>query len=254
MGQLEQKVILVTGAARGMGAAMARLFADEGAVVILVDLPGSQGEMTAETIRQNGGQAQFIGCDVKDEDQVGGVVQTVREMYGRLNGLVNVAGINRKYRIDAMPVEEWDIMMAVNVRGVFLMIKHAVPLLRETGGAIVNMSSISSFIATDGYCAYHTSKGAILSMTKALSLELGQQGIRVNALCPGWVDTQFSDDGINLSDDPETARRSAEAGHILNRFARPDEIAQAALWLLTDASSFVVGEGLIIDGGFLLKK
>jgi NAD(P)-dependent dehydrogenase (short-subunit alcohol dehydrogenase family) len=254
MGRLEHKVVTVTGAARGMGAAMAQLFAAEGAAVILVDLPSSQGEKTADSIRAAGRQAQFIGCDVKEEAQVQALIETARETYGRLDGLVNVAGINRKYRIDEMPVEEWDIMMAVNVRGFFLMIKHAVPLMRQTGGAIVNMSSISSFIATDGYCAYHTTKGAVLSMTKALSLELAQQGIRINAICPGWVDTQFSDDGIDRTSDPAATRQSAEAGHILNRFARPDEIAQAALWLLSDESSFVVGEGLIIDGGFLLKK
>lgn len=255
MNTLAGKAALVTGAARGIGAAIARLFAAEGAAVALLDLPGTTGGQVASEIVSSGGQALFIPTDVKEESQVSAAVQQIRETFGRLNIVVNAAAINRKTRIEAITVEEWDLIMAVNVRGTFLTIKHAVPLMRESGGgAIVNLSSVSAFIGSDGYAAYHATKGAVLSLARGLALELAQWNIRVNALCPGWVDTPFSNEALTVESDPDAARAAANASHVLGRMARPEEIAQAALFLVSDAGSFVLGESLVIDGGFMIKK
>jgi NAD(P)-dependent dehydrogenase (short-subunit alcohol dehydrogenase family) len=253
MTEFKGKVALVTGAARGMGAATAQLFAAHGAVVVLADV--LDGSLVVEDIARQGGKALYIPCDVKDEAQVAAAMQQTRDAHGRLDVLVNVAGINRKYRLEEMPVEEWDIMMAINVRGMFLTIKHAVPLLRESGGgSIVNMSSVSALIGAVDYAAYHTTKGAVLSLTRAAAQELAPDNIRVNAICPGWVDTPFTDEALAKTDDPDRIRASAKDFHMLGRMAQPEEIAQAALFLASDQASFITAESLFVDGGFMAKR
>jgi NAD(P)-dependent dehydrogenase (short-subunit alcohol dehydrogenase family) len=245
------RTIVVTGAAGGMGAATARLAAAEGAEVILLDLPAAQGEATAAHIAASGGRARFIACDVKEEEQVRAAFAQLEGIHG----LVNIAGTNHKARLRDLQADDWDVVMAVNVRGTMLAIKYAIPLLRRAGGgAIVNMASVSGLIGSDGYAAYHTSKGAIISLTRALSEELAPDRIRVTAVAPGWVDTPFTDAGVNLSPDPAALRAHAKQMHALGRMAQPEEVAQAILWLLSDQASFVTASTLLVDGGFMVKR
>lgn len=255
MGEFSGQAAVVTGAARGIGAATARLLAREGAAVALIDLPGTSGPAVASEIAAAGGSAQFIACDLKDETQVRSALATVKNTFGRLDALVNVAAINRKGRVEDFSVADWDLMMAVNVRSMFLTTKYAVPLLRASGGGgIVNLSSVSAFLGSDGYAAYHTTKGAVLSLTRSLALELAPEHIRVNAICPGWVETPFTDEALALSDNPEGLRADAARMHILGRMAKPEEVADAVFFFLSRRASFITGETLFVDGGFMVKK
>jgi len=252
---LSGRTALITGAAGGIGAAVARLFAAEGAAVALLDLPGTAGPDVAAALQRAGAPALFTPADVADEAQVAAAVAAAADQFGGLHIVINAAAVNAPGRVETLAAADWDRLMAVNVRGCFLTIKHSVPRLRRAGGGVViSLSSVSAFIGADGYAAYHTSKGAVLSLTRALALELAADGIRVNALCPGWVDTPFSDSAINRAPDPAAARQAAAASHALGRMARPEEVAQATLFLASDAASFITGEALFVDGGFMIKK
>jgi NAD(P)-dependent dehydrogenase (short-subunit alcohol dehydrogenase family) len=248
------KTIAITGGGSGMGAATARLAAADGASVVVLDLPTSQGEAIAGAIRAAGGVARFIACDVKEETDVRAAFEAIGAT-GALHGLVNVAGANRKGHLRSLDCNDWDLVMAVNVRGTMLTIKHAVPLLRRAGGGvIVNMASVSGLIGSDGYAAYHTSKCAIISLTRSLAEELAPDQIRVTAVAPGWVDTPFTNDAVDASPDPAGLRAQANAMHALGRMAQPQEVAQAILWLMTDKASFVTASTLLVDGGFMVKR
>lgn len=252
MGRFDGKTAVITGAARGMGLATAQQLARDGGVVVLLDLPASNGEAAAEDINQAGGRASFIGCDVLDETSVVDAAGQIRDRFGHVDHLVNIAGVNVHARIEDMTVAQWDRMMGVNVTGMFLMMKHIVPLMQ--GGAVVNMGSVSAFVGSDGYAAYVTTKGAVLSLTKAAALELAPQQIRVNAVAPGWVDTQFTWDALDSADDREKLLASANHAHILGRIAQPAEVAGAIAFLLSDEARFITGETLFVDGGFMVKR
>lgn len=255
MGRLENRPVIVTGGGRGMGAATARICAAEGAPVGVIDLPGEEGQAVVDAINANDGQATFAPADVRDESQIAGAFERIAEAFGSVYGLCNIAGINRKSRLLDMEPADWNIMMEVNVRGMVLTMKHALPLMRRFGGgAIVNMASVSGMIGSTHYAAYHTTKGAVMALTRSVSQEFAADNIRVNAVAPGWVDTQFTDDALAKEADPEGLRASAGSHHALGRMAQPDEVARGILYLLSDDASFVTGETLFIDGGFMIKR
>jgi NAD(P)-dependent dehydrogenase (short-subunit alcohol dehydrogenase family) len=249
------RVAVVTGAARGIGAETARLLSERGAAVGLLDVEErAAAELEAE-LRGRGGRALAIPTDVRSEASIRQALEVVQAELGRPTILANVAGTNRYGRVESLAIEDWDLLMEVNVRGMFLTIKHAVPAMRAAGGgSIVNLSSVSAEIGATGYCAYHTSKGAVISLTRALALELAPDNIRVNAVCAGWVDTRFSDEALARSEDPRAARRAAESAHALGRMATPEEVARAIGFLVSGESSFVTGTPLFVDGGFMIKK
>jgi meso-butanediol dehydrogenase / (S,S)-butanediol dehydrogenase / diacetyl reductase len=248
----EGKIAVVTGAGGAIGSATARLLVERGARVALFDLStGKAHELAA----QLGAAARFIPTDVKDETSVRDAVAQTVEHLGRPSLLVTVAAINLTGAVDALAVEDWDMMMAVNVRGVFLPIKHVVPHMKGLGaGAIVNMCSVSAFVGSTGGSPYHTTKGAVLSMTRSLAQELASHSIRTNAVCPGWVDTPFTDAYINAQPDPAALRDYANGLHALNRMARPNEVAEAVCWLLSERASFTTGSELFVDGGYMIKR
>lgn len=249
------KVALVTGGARGIGAATVRLLVEKGCDVALLDLPDSQGHQLAEELTERGSNCLFVSADVREEEQVRQAVSRVRQELGNISTLINIAGTNRKGRIESLSADDWDQVMEVNVKGMFLTTKYTVPSLREAGGgSIVNLSSVSAYIGADGYAAYHTSKGAVLSLTRALALELAPDNIRVNAVCAGWVDTPFSDYVFDNSEDPDGMRKQAHAAQVLGRMATPEDIARAILFLVSGESAFVTGAPLFVDGGFMIKK
>ncbi|MFZ4814505.1 MAG: SDR family NAD(P)-dependent oxidoreductase [Phototrophicaceae bacterium] len=255
MGLLENRPIAIVGGGRGMGAAMARLCAEEGAPVIVMDLPSGEGQTLVDQINAAGGRAIFIAADVSDEGQIASAFVHVQTEFSGLYGLCNVAGINHYALVTEMTLADWNRMMAVNVRGAVLTMKHALPLMQQFGsGAVVNMASVSGMIGSVGYAAYHTTKGAVMALTRSVAQEFAPYHIRVNAVAPGWVDTRFTTDALARTPDPEGLRAQAGKFHALGRMAQPEEVAAAAVFLLSDDASFITAETLFVDGGFMIKR
>ncbi|MBO1436602.1 glucose 1-dehydrogenase [Meiothermus sp. CFH 77666] len=246
--QLTDKVALITGAASGIGLEAALLFAREGARVVTVDV-SEKGQETAERIRAAGGQAHFVQADVSKAADAERMVQEAEQAFGRLDILFNNAGISHADDDDAIHTSEavWDLTFAVNVKGVFLGCKYGIPALRRAGGGVViNTASFVAFLgAATPQLAYTASKGAVLSMTRELAVIHARENIRVNALCPGPLQTELLMKYLNT---PE--KRQRRLVHIpMGRFGQASEIAQAALFLASPSSSFMTGAALLVDGG-----
>ncbi len=245
MGRLDGKVALISGGARGQGATEAMLFAREGAKVVFGDILDEEGRQVEADIRQQGGEATYIHLDVTQEADWQRAVETAVKTYGKLNVLVNNAGIVRVESITRTTKESWDQIMAVNATGVFLGTKYTIPAMRDAGGgSIVNISSISGMIAV-GAPAYNASKGAVRVFTKVTAVHHAEDRIRCNSIHPGVIDTPMARSGL---DDP------AWEAHMLSmvpmgRVGVPDEIAYGVLYLASDESAFVTGSELVIDGG-----
>ncbi len=248
-GLLDGKVCVITGAGSGLGRESALLFGREGARVVVGDVDEAGGAETAARIADAGGEGLFAPCDVTDERQVETLFAAAVDRFGRLDVALNNAGVLLAEDSGAVetPREVWDRVMAINLTGVFLSCRHAIPhLLAAGGGVIVNMASVSSFVgAASSQIAYTTSKGGVLAMTREIAVEYARRGIRANALCPGPTRTPLFD---KLVTDEERIENRLE--HIpLNRFGETSEIAGAALFLASDLSSYMTGAALLVDGG-----
>lgn len=243
---LENKVAVITGAASGIGEASAKRFAREGAMVVVADIRGAKAESVAQAIREEGGEAVSTEVDVADAASVEAMIGVAVSTYGRLDALFNNAGTLRPGTAVELSVEDWDFVMNVNVRSVFLGAKFAVPIMvAQGGGSIINTASISGLHGDGGAICYAASKAAVINLTRALSTDHGPQGVRVNAICPGTIETPPVK---RMVSDPVVLQRNINA-HALRRLGRPEEIAAAALWLASDESSFVSGEAIVVDGG-----
>jgi NAD(P)-dependent dehydrogenase (short-subunit alcohol dehydrogenase family) len=238
--RLEGRVVLVTGAASGLGLACVQRFADEGATVVGVDLqdpsdwPG----------------ARFDRLDVTDEAGVSALVASIVRDHGRLDAVVNSAGVAGGGPAHLVPLDDWERVLRVNLTGTFLVCKHAVvPMMEQGSGSIVNVASIEGIEGTEGGSSYNASKGAVVIFTKNMAIDYGRRGVRVNCICPGFIDTPLF---RSVMDSPgmATVRERYRQEHKLGRFGRPEEIAGAALFLVSDDSSFVTGHALVVDGGF----
>lgn len=254
---LEGKVALVTGAASGIGRAVAESLASEGVRVIVSDLNTVEdaGRAVCEGIEQRGGEARFVACDVSDEKQVQALVASTVDKFGRFDIAVNNAGIGGPLApTGEYTVDDWDNVMAVNLRGVWLCMKHELAHFgRKTGdefsgGVIVNISSILGLVGFAMAPAYTAAKHGVLGLTKAAALEYGAAGIRVNAVCPAFIETPMLEKA-GLLDDLD-ARKSVEQQHALNRLGQPKEVADLVTWLSSDAASFVTGAAYLVDGGY----
>ena len=249
MGRLNGKIALITGAGKGMGRVAAELFATEGARVVVADLMDEDGETTVERIRAAGGEAVFVHTDVSASDQAEAMIGTAVETFGGLHVLYNNAGI---FPADdggttETPEPTWDAVMDVNLKGVWLGCKFAIPAMIDSGGgSIVNVASFVALVgAATAQIAYTASKGGVLSMTREIAVEYARRGIRANALCPGPIETPML---AELMSDPQ--RRQRRLVHIpMGRLGRAEELARAALFLASDDSSFMTGASLVVDGG-----
>ena len=244
--RVDGKVAVVTGGAGGIGAATARLLAREGAAVVIGDLLEEEGRVTETQIAEVGGQALFVPMDVTSEDDWRRAIQAAVAAYGKLDILVNNAGISGRNTVEETSVELWDRVMAVNAKGVFLGTKLAIPEMRKAGGgSIINVSSIWGLVGSDSSTAYHSAKGAVRIFTKAAAVQYAKEGIRVNSVHPGFVDSPMT---IGYHALPGV-RETRVAATPLGRMGTPEDIASGILYLASDESSFVTGSELVIDGG-----
>jgi len=248
--RLTGKVAIVTGSASGIGQAIALLFAREGAKVVVVDVQEERGARVVQQIKDEDGEAIFVRTDVSKEDQVKHMVETAVKTYGGIDILCNNAGVLMSKELHETTGDDWDLVMDVDLKGTFWCSKYAVPIMKERrGGSIVMISSANAIVAEPALAAYCAAKGGVNGMTRAMALDYGQYGIRVNAICPGYIDTPLGDIYFDAQPDPAAARRAAGALHALGRMGTPMEIAYCALFLACDESSFVTGECLVADGG-----
>src|SRR3954469_18100806 len=250
-GVLDGKVAIVTGAAMGMGEATARLFGAAGAHVLVADVDADQGQATAEAIERDGGSAAFCRTDVSKAADVEAMVRTAVERYGRLDCAVNNAAVTPDtHPIAELDEAEFDRVLAVDLKGVALCLKHEIAqmLAQGDGGAIVNIGSVSSFRPQPNNAAYVAAKHGVIGLSKVASLEAAPQGIRVNTVCPGAIDTPMIRGALETAGSTEA--EFAPLLSLLGRFGKPEEVAQASLWLCSDAASYVTGAVLSVDAGY----
>lgn len=249
MGQFEGRVALVTGAASGIGRASALLFAAHGAKVVASDVDEPGGAETIALIRAQGGDARFSPCDVSDAAQVAALVDLTTSTFGRLDFAHNNAGIpGAGASVPDTSIDDWRRAIGVMLDGVFYGMKYQIPaILAAGGGAIVNTASGAGLIGFPGMCGYVAAKHGVIGLTKTAGLEFASQGVRINAICPGTARTGMVESW--LGGDPEKEAQVRDL-HPIGRIARPEEIAQAAIWLCSDAASFVVATAIPVDGGY----
>ena len=244
--RLKNKVAIITGAAKGQGEFEARLFASEGATVVLCDIDVEACGKTAEEISSSGGSAVSMTLDVTSEPNWIGVVEQPVEFFGKLDILVNHAGIYRRVPIENASVEEFDHILEVNLRGVFLGTKHAIPAMRTSGGgSIINISSTAGIVGNVGSGAYGASKGGVRSFTKYTAIQHAYEGIRANSVHPGPIDTDMISDNLSTAE----GRKSTESRIPMGRVGSIEDVAMGVLFLATDESSYMTGSELVIDGG-----
>ncbi len=256
MNRLKGKVAVITGAGAGIGRATAELFAEEGAAVVIAERDESTGRDAQEQIKNAGGRALFVRTDVSDETSVKQMAAQAVSAFGSVQILVNNAAIFILKGIDATP-EEWRPMLDINIMGPALVAKHIVPAIRSSGGgSIVNLASISSFIAQPNFVTYNTTKAAILGMTRCMAMDLAPDNIRVNSVCPGVVWTQIVEKQANamgLDRAAADVHPQWAGAQLIQRCADPREIAHAILFLASDDASFITGSHLMADGGYTAK-
>jgi dihydroanticapsin dehydrogenase len=248
--RLDGKVALVTGAASGIGRGIATTFAREGAQVIVVDRNRAAGEDAAAEIGARGGRAVFEQTDVADAEQVRSLMERTRARVGTLDILVANAGIMICKTLEETSEEEWDRLHGVNLRGMFLTIKYGGPLVRRPGGVILTTGSIDGLYGAPENAAYAATKGGIIAMSRAAALDYAKVGIRLNCLCPGWIDTPMND--LYFRDKPEEKEKAARLQPV-GRLGTPQDVANAALFLATEEASFITGLPLIVDGGITVS-
>ncbi|MCP3032578.1 SDR family oxidoreductase [Halobacillus sp. A1] len=255
MGRLDQKVAVVTGAATGIGEATVKLFAKEGATVVCADINEEQVEDTVQKINDDGGNAEYHYLDVSVEESVQNLADHLKETYGSIDILFNNAGIDEEGgKVHEYPVELFDRIISVDLRGTFLSSKYLIPLMLEGGsGSIINTSSMSGRAADLDRSGYNAAKGGITNFTKAMAIDYAREGIRVNSIAPGTIETPLIDElaGSKQQNQGKEFREANKWVTPMGRLGRPEEVADVALFLASDESSYVTGEDITVDGGLM---
>lgn len=249
MGRLDGSVAVITGAASGIGAATAQRFAAEGAAIAGLDIVGPDPNVVSG-LEASAADVAFWPLDVRDEAEIAERVAAVIERFGQIDVLLNAAGVASAGSVDQVPVDEWDRVLDINLKGTYLVSKHVVPHMLEAGtGSIINIASIEGLVGFQGQAAYNASKGGVVLLTRNMAADYGRRGVRVNCLCPGLIETPMT----APLHDPALAEIKAwfVDQHLLGRAGRPDEVAAAALFLASADASFVTGHSLVVDGGFM---
>ena len=248
MARLKDKTAVITGSGKGLGEAMALLFSREGAKIVVFDIDEPAGGGTVEQIQQQGGEAIFVHGDVSNPDDAVRLINTAVDAYGRVDVLVNNAGVHVDRTVADTTEEEWDQILGVNLKGVFLCSKAAIPQMRRQGGGnIICISSISGLIGQLNQAAYNASKHGIIGLVRCMAYDHALENIRANAICPGVMNTPL------VASVPEEHIAPYRKTSLLERFAEPSEIANAALFLASDESSYVTGSAMVVDGGYTTK-
>lgn len=248
---LENKVAIITGAGSGIGKAIAEAYANSGAIVVVADINAEAGQETANEINQNGKTALFVKADVSSASAVEKLVQTTIERYQKIDILVNNAGLEYYTTIEETTEEQWSKTMDVDLKGVFLGMKYVIPHMKNQGaGSIINIASVAGLAAWPGLGVYSAAKGGVVLLTKAAAAENGKHGIRINCICPGSINTPLlQEQFFGPQGDKDAAEKQLLRHYPLNRLGEPNEIADAAVYLGSNLSSYVTGHALTVDGG-----
>ena len=251
MASFNGKVAIVTGGSSGIGRATAIAFAREGAKVVVASRREAEGQETVQRAKEAGSDGYFVKTDVAKQADVSAMVDKTMQVYDRLDYAFNNAGVEQiPTPLAEQTEEDFDRIININVKGVWLCMQHQIPqMLKNGGGAIVNMSSIAGIIGRSGFPIYAASKHAVLGLTKSVALEYVKEGIRINAVCPAGIETDLFD---RIADNPQQRERIA-AMHPIGRVGKPEEIANAVVWLCSDKASFVTGHSLTLDGGYVAQ-
>jgi NAD(P)-dependent dehydrogenase (short-subunit alcohol dehydrogenase family) len=252
--KLQDRVAVITGAGSGIGRAMAQLFAQEGARLLAGDVNERAAQETADLVTAAGGTCQPFAVGVVQPEQVEALIAAALAAYGRIDILCNNAGIGSTTDVVTCTPEEWDRVMSVNVKSVYLGCKYAIPpMIAQGGGVIINTASVAGMVGLVKRASYSASKGAVIALTRQVAIEYVEQGIRVNCLCPGTVDSPWVGRLLAQADDPAGARQALVARQPMGRLGTPEEVAAAALYLASDDAAFITGTGLVIDGGLTAR-
>jgi NAD(P)-dependent dehydrogenase (short-subunit alcohol dehydrogenase family) len=253
--RLNGRVALISGGAQGIGRAIATLFQQEGACVFILDCDARRGNETAADLTGQNPHlpVNYLAADLRQAREIRNALDTVRKLQDRVDILVNNAGIELDKPFEKVTLADWDLVLDVNLRGAFLLTQAAVPLFAESGGAIVNISSIHATHAFPDSIPYACSKAGMVALTRNLALELASRHIRVNCICPGYIDTRLWDEYLRGSANPKAIAEQTTALHPLGRRGMPADVGEAALFLASDSSAFITGTDLIVDGGLTVR-
>jgi NAD(P)-dependent dehydrogenase (short-subunit alcohol dehydrogenase family) len=247
----EYRVALVTGGAYGIGRGIAQEFAKKGDAVVIADRDDKRGAELESSLRKSGAQALFVHTDIRIESDVQALIAKTKEAFGRIDVLCNNAGIERYRTADEYTIDDWNAISETNLRGAFLCTKYAYPLLKKSKGCVVNISSVQAIACEPKISVYAATKAGLLALTRGMALDFAADGVRVNAVCPGAIQTGMMEPFIKDQPDPVEAVKAIGRTIPLGRVGQPEDIAQAVCFLASPAASYITGATLVVDGGLL---
>jgi NAD(P)-dependent dehydrogenase (short-subunit alcohol dehydrogenase family) len=247
------KVAVVVGATSGMGEASAYRLAEEGAALLIVGRREQKGLRVVKNIEDNSGKASFFKADISELEDCKKIIDGAIERYGKIDALINIAGISISKGIEELTIQDWDYEINSNLKSYYLLCKYAVPFLKKTRGNIVNMASMVGLVGKANHCSYSASKGGIISMSKSMALDLAKYGIRVNIICPGWIRSEMNENWFQQKGDKEQGiRDQINKMHPFGRIGEPEEVASVIAFLASEDASFITGVAMPIEGGLTL--